>query len=242
MPLEKTELTFLMKWMLALGLALSSLPGFAATFDVAADFSSSSNPAGTWTYGESSLLTSALVPYSFNGTDRGIDLWGGSATLYPPTVSCNGTPSVVNLTPELITWQSGQFALHPGSGGQYSHARWTAPADGTYRISAEFTGIDQNGPTTDVYVLHNTLTLFTGGVTGYGDTESFSTTVSVAAGDFIDFAVGYGAGGYWHDTTALAATLSTAEAVPTLGTWGAVVLALLLGAGGARRLRRASRA
>lgn len=204
-----TVMTFLIMGILALSLTFSALPSFAATYDVASDFSPTSNPAGAWSYGWSSLLTSALDLYSFNGNDRGIDLWADTGTLYPPTVSYNGTSSAITLSPEAITWQPGQFALHPGGGGEYSHARWTAPAAGTYYIFAEFSGIDQNGPTTDVHVLHNTSSLFTGTVAGYGDTASYSTTISVGAGDFIDFAVGYGVGGYLHDTTALAAIIST---------------------------------
>ncbi len=231
-------MTSLKMWTLTLGLTLLALPSFAATYDVAADFSPTSNPTGAWSYGWSTALTSTFDPYSFNGNDRGIDIWGDAGTLFPPTVSHNGTGSIIALSPELITWQPGQFALHPGSVGQYSHARWTAPAAGIFDISVVFTGIDQNGPSTDVHVLHNTASLFSGSVSGYGGTSVFSTKVLVGAGDIIDFAVGVGTGGYLHDTTALAATISTSAPVPGLGTWGAATLAVLLGAGGARRLRR----
>jgi hypothetical protein len=199
----------LMVWMLVLGLSFHALPSFAATYSVASDFSPTSNPAGTWSYGWSAQLTSALDLYSFHVQNRDIDNWSDFDPLHPPTVSHNGTSGVVTHNPETITWQPGQFALHPGSGGEYSHARWTAPSAGTYYIYARFTGIDHTGTTTDVHILHNTSSLFTASVIGYGDTASFATTVSVSAGDFIDFAVGYGNGVYWDDTTALAATIST---------------------------------
>lgn len=203
----RAVMNILIMW--ALGLTFFALPSVAATYDVASDFSPTSNPTGAWSYGWSSLLTSALDLYSFNGHDRDIDNWSDTALLYPPTVSHNGTSSVVTHNPETITWQPGQFALHPGPSGEYSHARWTAPSADTYYISARFTGIDLTGTTTDVHVLHNTSSLFSGSVIGYGDTASFSTTVSVGAGDFIDFAVGYGNGTHWDDTTALAAIIST---------------------------------
>lgn len=197
---------------IVLGLVLVAFPGFAEVYDVAADFSPTSNPAGPWSYGWSAQLTSALDLYSYSGTDRDIDLWSDFANLYPPQVAHNGTDNEIFLVPELVTYQPGQFALHPGGSGEYSHARWTAPTAITCNISAEFTGIDQDGPTTDVHVFHNTTSLFTGSVDGYGDSASFSTTISVTAGDFIDFAVGYGTGGYAHDQTALAATILTGTA------------------------------
>ena len=111
-----------MMWTLALGLALSALPSFAATYDVASDFSPASNPAGAWTHGWSSQLTSAIDVYSSATSDRGIDHWSDSGGL-PPNVSHNGTASAISLSPELITWQPGQFALHPGQFGEYSHTR-----------------------------------------------------------------------------------------------------------------------
>jgi hypothetical protein len=201
-------------------LSISALPSLATTYDVAADFSPTSNPAGAWSYGWSSELTSPFDLYTFTFNDRDIDNWTITDTS-PPSVSHNGTSGEITLLPETITWQPGQFALHPGAAGEYSHARWTAPADGTCGITAEFTGIDQTGTTTDVHVLHNGVSLFSGSVVGFGDTELFSTNISVDAGDAISFAVGYGTGGYWDDTTALAATISHQTPVDA-STWGRV--------------------
>ena len=188
-------------------LMLLALPGFATTYDVALDFSPTSNPAGAWSYGWSSELTSPFGLYAHSFIDRDIDHWTVTDPS-PPNVSHNGTSGVITTNPETIRWQPGQFALHPGEAGEYSHARWTAPGDGTCDINAEFSGIDLTGTTTDVHVLHNGVVLFSGSVAGFDDTELFSTSVSVGAGDTIDFAVGYGNGMYWDDTTALAAIIS----------------------------------
>jgi hypothetical protein len=188
----------------------------ATTFDVAADFSATNNPNGVWSYGWSSTLTSAFNLYPNNGkVDEiiNIDIWadfGHFSSYYPtPQVAHNGTGSI-NNDHWTITWQAGQFSLHPGDGGEYSHARWTAPDAGTIDIASMFTGIDHYfGTTTDVHVLHNGISLFDGLVNGFGNTSSFSTTVTVGKGDIIDFAVGYGINqSHTCDTTALSATIS----------------------------------
>ncbi|MCJ7693535.1 MAG: FG-GAP repeat protein, partial [Sedimentisphaerales bacterium] len=185
----------------------------ATTFDVAADFSATNNPNGVWSYGWSSTLTSALNLYPDKGKldpTINIDVWfdWGVLSSYSPNVAHNPTESI-NNDHWTITWQPWQFSLHPGDSGEYSHARWTAPDAGTIDIASTFTGIDHYfGTTTDVHVLHNGISLFNGMVNGFGNTSSFSTTVSVCMGDIIDFAVGYGSNQtHTCDTTALAATI-----------------------------------
>ena len=122
-------------------------------------------------------------------------------------------------------WQPGQFSLHPGESGVYSHACWTAPYAGTFDIASMFIGIDHYlGTTTDVHVLHNGISLFDGLVNGYGNTSSFSTTVSVGMGDIIDFAVGDGGNDHTCDTTALSATIIPEPATIILLTLGGIIL------------------
>jgi hypothetical protein len=203
-----------------------AVPG---TFDVAADFSATNNPNGVWSYGWSSTLTSALNLYPDNGKIYeiiNIDVWAdlGHISSYSPNVAHNGT-GIAITHPNGVIWQPGQFSLHPGQSDEYSHARWTAPYAGTFDIAAMFTGIDfGGGTTTDVHVLHNSISLFDGLVNGFGNTSSFSTTVSVGKGDIIDFAVGYGSNqNFYNDSTALSATIS---AIPAPG-------ALILGGIGA---------
>ena len=103
--------------------------------------------------------------------------------------------------------------FHPGPEDQNSVLRFTAPASGNYQVQAVFWGDDSVGPTTtDVHVLHNGLGLYTGEVTGFGrpsSDQSFTTTISVAAGDTIDFAVGYGTdGNYFFDSTGVSAVIT----------------------------------
>jgi len=221
------ETRVLVMWLFV---CLASNLCFATTFDVAADFSATNNPNGVWSYGWSSTLTSTLNLYpnhgKFDDPIIPIDVWAGSNFPYPPNVSHNGTGITID-THNTITWEPGQFALHPGESGEYSHACWTAPYAGTFDIASTFTGIDRWGTTTDVHVLHNGISLFDGSVNGFGDTSSssFSTTVSVGMGDIIDFAVGYGSNqNETCDTTALFATIVPEPATLLLLGLGGLIL------------------
>ena len=53
-----------------------------------------------------------------------------------PNVTRNGLDR--RLTGLGVTWQPGQFALHPGPKGEYSVARWIVPDTGQYAIEAVF--------------------------------------------------------------------------------------------------------
>src|SRR5215217_5023069 len=107
--------------------------------------------------------------------------------LHVQLLSCVGHQTATCLTlsqpPDLLN-------LHPGPAGQRSVVRWTAPFSGTVDIDGRFEGIDKQGTTTDVAVVHNsTATLFSRNVNGYSATAPFALTRQVAAGDTIDFSV-----------------------------------------------------
>src|SRR5437588_9721264 len=98
--------------------------------------------------------------------------------------------------------------LHPGPSGERGVVKWTAPAAGTYTVSGRFQGIDTGGTTSDVSITKNGATLFSGQVNGYGASVPFSLSVTVSAGDAIEFTVGVGSNGtYNNDSTGLAATI-----------------------------------
>jgi hypothetical protein len=85
--------------------------------------------------------------------------------------------------------------------------RWTAPA-ATVVIAGSFSAASTT--TTDVHVrLNSSTSLFDGQINGSGSAAPFSLTRAVAAGDTVEFAVGYGSNGNSNnDATTLAVTIS----------------------------------
>lgn len=152
------------------------------------------------------MLNSGLLQF-VNGTGAltGISMWNG-----PPGVEPNVTFNSTNAPIQAlgIIWEPGRLALHPGPNGEQCVLRWTAPMTGEYSISATFTGIAEHA-TTDVHVLHQTETLFDGLVNlqGHGNESAWEKTVSVKAGDTVDFVVGWGNGQYGGDATAIDAVI-----------------------------------
>lgn len=140
---------------------------------------------------------------------EGLDVWHSSDGV-DPNVTRNGNKRP--LTGLGITWQAGQMALHPGPKGEYSVVRWTCPAEGVYWIDAAFAGIAKSA-TTDVHVLHNGRSVHEGlvNVDDHGNESVFSRKREMAAGDTLDFAVGFGNGFYGADTTALSVRVRSAD-------------------------------
>ena len=211
---------------LAAVIAVAVPPAHAGTvYDAAADFSVASNPNGAWSYGYEASLGSTFQLYDAvvidpNGA-TGIEQWyhpplSGN---YTPTVGYNTTSSVVNLPDTGVYVPAHSLLLHPGpasSGNLYTVIRWTAPTTGVFDLQSSFFGEDSRYPTsTDVHVLLNGNSLFSGGVYVYGPAASFSDILSVKTGDTIDFVVGVGRDGDdTGDSTGISATLSNAIPEP----------------------------
>jgi hypothetical protein len=185
----------------------------AQVFDASAQFSPTSNPNSPWHYGFEPALGSGFTLYDTVGPATSedhtqvfgaIDTWSSAALGDAPEISHNNTSSTFFAGDPglLIEWAANELALHPGPAGQYSILRFVAPAARTYQVSVVFQGIDQTGASTDVHVLRNNVTLFDQEVTGFHVPTSFSTALTLAQNDTIDFAVGFGANGtYFDDNT-----------------------------------------
>jgi hypothetical protein len=178
----------------------------AGTYDVAADFSTNSNPNGVWSYGYANVLGGSLILYttatSFTASIIG---WGSG----PPADFYNTSDNAASDgTPYLGPHQA---AFHPGPSGEYSIYRFTAPAAGNYQLQAAFVGADVVGTSTDVHVLVNNSSIFDGLVNGFGPGTgpSFSTNLVLQANDRIDFEVGAGNNGFLYDSTGIQATLTS---------------------------------
>jgi hypothetical protein len=86
--------------------------------------------------------------------------------------------------------------------------RWTAPSAGKWSISGLFQGIDVDQHSHTVEILENSTTILLGPTTisSYGQRVNFSTDVTLARGDTIDFIV-HGATVYTNLSTGLSATI-----------------------------------
>jgi uncharacterized delta-60 repeat protein len=196
-------------------------PAASSSFDAAADFSTVDNPNGNWSYGERTTEAATFTPYPDDGAlDVGPDVvgWHTAGSASPPYIGINTTTSPV--TASTVVVPPGVLDMHPGPNGEYTDARFTAPVAGSATVAVTFTGVDVDGTTTDVHVLLNGASVADGEINGYGSTFAKSISLpTVAAGDTIDFIVGYGTGSYYSDSTTLSAqvTFGTAAPVKSIG-------------------------
>src|SRR5207237_10780290 len=128
---------------------------YVANDDLARDGAANVNPSPRWSYGYESSRGAAFNLYtSFGRTSGAFDAWSPAAL--PNTGRNSGTTTLqqaTNFTPSM------KVTSHPGSGGENSVIRWTAPGAGSYRIAGYFVGPNSSYPTTnDVAILHNNYT------------------------------------------------------------------------------------
>jgi hypothetical protein len=110
------------------------------------------------------------------------------------------------------------LGLIPGFNGEYSVARWTAPADGEYVVSGRFRGTGTFA-TTSIHIIQNGKPLCGSfiNLNGCGDRWEKAEKVSLSKGQTLDFVVGgrSPAGGDWYcrwkDLTTLAVTIKSSD-------------------------------
>lgn len=179
--------------------------------DIAASFSASANPpaAGHFQYGTTPTLGGAFMPYAFSVVSQGMPFWQATSALNtPPYVAKNTTGAAIVLG-GTATIPAGTLWAHPGPTGGYSVIRWACPKSGTYVVHVTFTARDAT--TSNVAVLKNGATpaLFVGDVTTSSTPVYDSGAQAFAAGDLLDFAVGYGTNGtYNQDSTGIDGTIA----------------------------------
>ena len=203
---------------------LLTTPASAATFaDFAADFSSSSNPAPGWSYGSATVIGGPLTLMTARTTYAGVvEAWNPVGTSWPVVALNTGAATVAFGGGNAIVLAAGQGLLHPGPTGAFADVRYTAATAFSGILNVNFAGIDLVGTTTDVHVLRNGVSLASGLVNGYGQTVSFTGAVTLGAGDYLDFLVGWGANGnYIDDSTGFTASLTSQAtgSVPEPASW-----------------------
>jgi hypothetical protein len=173
---------------------------------------------GRWSFGWAPALDGRFVPF-VTQTRRLSGLASGDGLAYrtPPDathpVAFFNPTHAVRYPGGTFSIQPGQLALHPGPAGEYAIARWQATEPGRVSVTTEFFGLSASPPnpptTTDVHVRPSVSPAVSGALNlgGSGNAFRYASTLQVAAGDTIDFAVGFGNGTYTHDSTALDATV-----------------------------------
>ncbi len=206
-------------WIIALTFTFGNVNKVVAmpVFNAASDFSLSSNPNGTWSYGHRAVADS--TSFTSFGTNSTSFLTPGLSAWYEPSdnvpsISKNVTGSDITVN-STTTWSPGQLVLHPGNIGtnqEYVVLRWTAPSTGLFSIDALFSGIDTGGATTNVQVVNTvgisivSANLF-GGTAAATNSLSFLSTLSLTIDETLDFVVGPKVN-FLSDSTALALTIS----------------------------------
>lgn len=176
-------------------------------YNAASDFSLNQGGSnGTWFYGKTASDTNnTFIQYTLNdstpspcaeGTHQ---RWFDNAPEDPyPQIARNNTAvSCLEIPP-------GALFLHPGPAGQRSVLRWIAPTAGTFQVTG-VAGRQGSGTTTDIRILKNATgtPLLSGNIDATSE-QPFNFTVTVAAGDSLDFSLGWGDGTYQNDGSILA--------------------------------------
>jgi hypothetical protein len=213
-----------------------SLTAHGQVWNLADDFSISSNPHGQWSYGSTATVggdftiftRTAQIPYqvSQGAVAEWVGTYFSGFELFPyvtkfygdpgSTVSVNNgcnavTCSIANPGVTIVQRSANGVGVHPAPPGQgYAALRWTAPQSTTYAITVSFFSIVVGGgATTDVHVLRNDVSVFNGNVNGMGSVQSWTTGssgIALNAGDVIDLVVGPN-GDYTSDSTGVDATI-----------------------------------
>ena len=185
-------------------LAAGAAQADITTWNLATDFSDTSNPAGAWAYGYKSSPGGSFTPYaSFFRGEYGEPVWNaGHPDISVPNLFKNTwTGSILGVSP-------GQVSLHPGP-GTTSVARWTAPAAGSYDVTVTF--LPGNLGWMCVSVWKDGESLFQDQSEDVPLTYT-QTRLDVAAGQTLDFQVSPDPTGYWgYGSTPVEATVTTPE-------------------------------
>ena len=180
-----------------------STAGPEVDHDLSRDFSLAGNPNGVWSYGRQdtiggtfTLLGTAKTNIAGNGVPvlvRAISTFTQPAILHNDTTQTAITDNGHGNYPPETTWFAPGVQGQPGN---YAVARFTVPAggEGTYRLVTRahpaYSATLQLD--TDFHVARNDVEIFGTALSGT-QTAGYTNSVTLAAGDTIDFAVGRGA-------------------------------------------------
>lgn len=208
-------------------------PVDAATFDAVADFDTSVNPAGPWSYGTFATIDDpgTFGTLAQQNSILGLAGFDGYTSGGSHIVASN--TNATTISPGTPSYPAGSLILHPSSLGAQAVVRWTAPTTGMFDVMGGFFWTDLIGSstTTDGSIYKNDDLEFTGAVKGSINLNAeFDLTLSVIAGDTVDFVVGWGAdSNFFYDSTELRATITDVPTSPVPLPAGGLLLLSALG-------------
>jgi PEP-CTERM motif len=177
------------------------------------------------------------MPNSFTGGFSGnndFHYWqSATPTFEVPLVGKDTGASPITFSTLLAL--PGLLLIHPGIDSDVI-VRWTAPTAGIYHYSGLYNLLDINpsGVIGEIFSGNSLLPFYSGALTDpganqstftAGQSESFSGTISLAAGDTLSFVVN-NAGSVFNDSAGFDATITAVRAVPEPAAWGLFLLGL----------------
>lgn len=192
----------------------------AQVWDVTSDFSTTSNPAGSWSYGWESGSGPDWTDFAVYPDFR---YAGADPQWYKDGISADYSPAIwQNLTaPGLYGVPLGWLCIHPGPSWQPSVIRWTSPIDDDVLLSGAFLVGDIGQM--DTYIQVNGITVWS--ALDVNTDQPFSLTQPVEVGDKLDWLV---TGGYNYGSTPVSITIESLGPIfqdgfedGTTGAWSA---------------------
>lgn len=214
-------------------------PTQATVYSAVSDFPTVGNATsplnGVWSYGYATTLSPLnFTPDSTSTGDYFND--GNAAGFYTPTTVNYDLPAILKnvsggtldgIVGTIGPWPTSLLLLHPGESGAYAVVRFTAPTSATYNVSGLFTAMgNYSGATVDTVVYGPGSTVLFSTVSTNGP-HPFSFSQSLAAGESLNFAVGFGPSGqFYYDSTGFDVTITPEPAFYGFLTLGLGGLAL----------------
>ncbi len=206
-----------MKRLLGAGLIFASASSFAANWAI--DFSTSQNPAAGWSTGyRSTILGTSItlfdIPTTVNGQSGSMQCWLTNAA---PGLGAYKNTGIVDFNGgEGSIIPAGETIMHPQT-TLVALARYTIPANGTYRILSQLSrcGGPNDGVAQFDLVLNGVGNHTETVATPYAFQTLHSTTAVLSAGTPVDFVVSKGDASVGHDSTGTRAAVVNVASIVT---------------------------
>lgn len=222
-----------------MGLVAGPVLADSTTWDYAADFSSTANPNGAWSYGwlssDYSVFTTSTYPVVTNYLGADYAFWADESVANP-------SPGVIlGTVPMDYPGGTGYGGAYVPPGGYLNSppnsakptVRWTAPLTARVRVTAVLKGTTwtDTGSNTSVRIIKNgdranallaaTIQGFPGGgshpAIGTAHTATYTADLDVNEGDTVDFAASCPSSRTWRDNVTLSANIELID-LPDLQT------------------------